>query len=232
LQRHSGPGPLDWLSAFSAGEAALLLLGVCLVVFLFGAGALFVHLLAENERLAARVDALEAQPGAITNDQTGGLPVGAPAPPFTLPSLDGRSVSLAQLQAPGKPIIVVFSDINCGPCRALQPELEAWQHDHGARLTLAVVSRGTASAHSTGADAGGGPPLLLQHDREVADAYQAPATPTAVLVRPDGTIGSQPALGAHAIATLVANTAAVAAPRRLPAPRTTVAASASTASVG
>jgi peroxiredoxin len=48
---------------------------------------------------------------------------------------------------------------------------------------------------------------LLQQDREVAQAYQAHGTPAAVLVQPNGTIGSPLALGADAIRTLVARTA-------------------------
>src|SRR5215212_9126293 len=43
----------------------------------------------------------------------------------------------------------------------------------------------------------------MQKDNEVADAYQTYGTPTAVLVRPDGTIGSAAAGGAQEIRTLV-----------------------------
>jgi hypothetical protein len=46
--------------------------------------------------------------------------------------------------------------------------------------------------------------VLLQRDREVAQAYQIQGTPSAVLVRPDGTIGSPLAQDADAIRALVA----------------------------
>jgi peroxiredoxin len=55
----------------------------------------------------------------------------------------------------------------------------------------------------------------MQKDNEVADAYQTFGTPTAVLVRPDGTIGSAPAGGAQAIRTLVKQ----AAEGKVPVPR-------------
>jgi thiol-disulfide isomerase/thioredoxin len=55
----------------------------------------------------------------------------------------------------------------------------------------------------------------LQEDQEVASAYQAVGTPTAVLVRPDGTIGSPLAPGTGAITALVAQT--VGQPAALPA---------------
>jgi hypothetical protein len=45
--------------------------------------------------------------------------------------------------------------------------------------------------------------ILIQEDAEVAEKYQAFGTPTAVLVHPDGTIGSPLAAGADAIATLL-----------------------------
>lgn len=56
------------------------------------------------------------------------------------------------------------------------------------------------------------PTSLLQQDREVAQAYQADGTPTAVIVRADGAIGSPLALGAEAIAALVARTVGTPAP--------------------
>jgi peroxiredoxin len=44
---------------------------------------------------------------------------------------------------------------------------------------------------------------LLQKKHEVAESYQAYGTPSAVLIRPDGTIGSPLAQGADAIRSLV-----------------------------
>jgi thiol-disulfide isomerase/thioredoxin len=48
--------------------------------------------------------------------------------------------------------------------------------------------------------------VLLQRLREVAEAYQAAGTPSAVIVQPDGTVGSPLAAGADAIRALVART--------------------------
>jgi peroxiredoxin len=48
--------------------------------------------------------------------------------------------------------------------------------------------------------------VLLQKDREVAQAYQAHGTPSAVVVRQDGAIGSSLAQGADAIRVLIAAT--------------------------
>jgi len=45
--------------------------------------------------------------------------------------------------------------------------------------------------------------IYLQQEREVAESYQATATPIAVLVRPDGAIGSSLAPGADQIRALL-----------------------------
>src|SRR5215216_6723221 len=47
--------------------------------------------------------------------------------------------------------------------------------------------------------------VLLQKDWEVSEAYRVGGTPSAVLVRPDGTIGSAVVGGAEAIEALVAH---------------------------
>src|SRR5205823_2994884 len=58
---------------------------------------------------------------------------------------------------------------------------------------------------------------LMQKDNEVADAYMTMGTPTAVLVRPDGTIGSAAAGGADEIRKLVRQASEGKVP--VPAPR-------------
>ena len=60
----------------------------------------------------------------------------------------------------------------------------------------------------------------MQKDNEVADAYQTYGTPTAVMVRPDGTIGSAAAGGAQEIRTLVKQ----AAEGKVPVPKPRLAA--------
>jgi peroxiredoxin len=96
----------------------------------------------------------------------------------------------------------------------LLPEVSRWQREHAARLTLALISEGTVEANRAKVAAHGVTHVLLQEGREIARAYQAAGTPTAVLVRPDGTMGSALAPGPRAIAALVAQT--VGQPTALP----------------
>jgi hypothetical protein len=85
---------------------------------------------------------------------------------------------------------------------------------------LFVVSRGTAEQNRAKVGADAAPPVLLQQDREVAAVYSAHGTPAAVVVQPDGSVGSALALGADSIRRLVARTAGtpVPLPARQPPP--------------
>jgi peroxiredoxin len=102
--------------------------------------------------------------------------------------------------------MLVFSDPGCGPCTALLPEVARWQRDYPSKLAIAVISRGTPEVNRAKSTEHGLTHVLLQQDREVAEAYKAHGTPSAVLIRSDGTIGSGLAAGAEAIRELVART--------------------------
>lgn len=104
--------------------------------------------------------------------------------------------------------MLVFSDPGCTPCNALLPHLGRWQREHAVRLTVALLSRGTPEENRAKSAEHGLTQVLLQRDREVQQAYQVAWTPSAVLVRSDGRIGSSLAQGAEQIAALVAQGAA------------------------
>ncbi len=136
-----------------------------------------------------------------------GLRVGAAAPGFSLPALEGGEVTLAALRGRGRPVLLVFADSACGPCIDLAPELAGWQREHADRLTIAVLEHVREPA-GRGADAHGRRDVLLREDDRVSRAYRAEATPSAVLVGADGKIASHLAGGADQIRRLVAETVA------------------------
>jgi peroxiredoxin len=208
---------VDAFRSMSAGQMLGLIGGILLLGLLLGEGWLLLNLLRQNGRLLLRIEALEEQLGAApaapsASQPVTGLPVGTPAPSFGLTNLDGAPLTLDALRAPNKPVILVFSDPGCGPCTALLPDLVRWQEQYAARLTIALISRGTPEANRAKLSEHRLTHVLLQQDREVATAYQAPGTPTAVVVRPDGMIGSPPAPGAEAIAALLARIVATPTP--------------------
>lgn len=210
-QDHRLPNVVGWLGGLTTSQGASLAAGLLLLGLLLGEGWLLLNLLRQNGRLLLRIERLEEQLGAApaapgASQPETGLPVGTLAPSFGLTNLDGVPLTLDALRTPAKPVMLVFSDPGCGPCTALLPDLARWQEQYAARLTIALISRGTPEAHRAKLSEHSLAYVLLQQDREVAMLYQAQGTPMAVIVRADGTIGSPLAPGAGAIAALVART--------------------------
>lgn len=193
-----GPGRAPALPAGDGGDrlvaagAALLVLTVVLLVWAV------VNLLRQHGRLLLRLDALEA----LVGDHPG-LPVGAVAPGFSLSSLSGPVLTLDDLLAAGRPVMLVFTDPACRPCGTLLPEIGRWQRDYDGSVTVAVVSRGDPEVNRAKARAARLDDVLLQADREVARAYETTATPSAVLIGEDGRIASPVVAGGAPIRNLL-----------------------------
>jgi peroxiredoxin len=203
----AGPGAIELLARMTVTQRLELFFGVLLVVVLVGEGLLLLQMMTQQGRLLLRIEALEnrsapGQPAA----RGPGLAVGTPAPAFNLPGLHGETMTLEALRARSKPLLLLFTDPGCGPCMALLPEIGQWQRDHVTKLQVALLSRGTVEANRAKVTEPGVTHVLLQKDREVAEAYLAYGTPSAVLVRQDGTVGSPVAQGADAIRALVSAT--------------------------
>ena len=207
----AGPGALSWLETLSALQLLAIMGGLAVLGLLAAQWWFLIHLLRQNGRFLVRLEALEARlaaGGGIAPSQNGaqsaaGLPVGVRAPTFSLSGLYGETITLESLLAPGKPVMLLFTDPNCGPCTALLPDVRRWQRDHAEKLTIALISRGTLESNRAKSSEQGLRGILLQKDWEVSEAYQAHGTPSAVVVQPDGTIGSPVAGGAEAIKTLL-----------------------------
>lgn len=224
---NAGLSAVDWLGILTLAQRIELLIWVIMVALLAGEGWLLFQVLRQQGRLLLRIEAIEVQLAAdsqvlqsatesIPTPVAPGLPVGSPAPAFALSGIYGETLTLDSLRAPGKPVLLIFSDPGCGPCSALMPEVVRWQRDYAAKLTLTVISRGSPEDNRAKSTEHGITSVLLQKDREIAEAYQAYGTPGAVLIGPDGTIDSPLAQGADAIRTLVAGAVGLPVLRNLP----------------
>ena len=219
----AGPSGLSWLGTLPTFQLLALLGGLLVLGLLALIGWFLVHLLRQNGRLLVRLEALEerlgsGEGGAFAQDeaqeapeQAPGLPVGTEAPSFSLQGLYGETLTLEALRASGKPVMLLFTDPNCGPCTAMLPEIGRWQQEHAEKLTISLISRETPEENRTKSSEHGLTGVLLQEDWEVAEAYQVAGTPSAVIVESDGRVGSPVAGGPIAIESLVAQT--VGAPR-------------------
>jgi thiol-disulfide isomerase/thioredoxin len=133
-----------------------------------------------------------------------GLPIEAIAPPFELVAYDGGTTTLAELLAHGKPLLLIFTSPNCGPCVVLFEEIKEWQQSHGEKITIALLSSGTIKQNFVNVARNSLGQMLLQEKREVAEKYGANVTPTAVVVNTSGRIASPVAAGAEEIRYLLA----------------------------
>jgi len=134
-----------------------------------------------------------------------GLPIDSVAPDFELPAYHGGTKSLQQLLAAGKPLLLLFTNPHCGPCIALFQEIREWQDTHNDRLTIALISRGTIKENFVNVARNSLGEVLLQKEREIGEKYGGRATPTGVVVTPEGRIGSRVAAGAGEIRELLKN---------------------------
>ncbi len=118
--------------------------------------------------------------------------------------LSGNVVALADLgEAEHKPVLFLFVSPTCNPCKALLPEFEQWQDDLSDKLRLVFLSNGTAEENLEKFEGDATKMILLQNEREVAEAVHAQWTPTAILMDANGRIASHVAAGDGAIRELV-----------------------------
>jgi peroxiredoxin len=218
-----GPSAVAWIGALSTAQLLAILGGVLVLGLLAGQWWFLVHLMRQNGRLLVRLEALEndregddfsASRDGSPAQAAAGLPIGAQAPSFSLEGLYGETLTLDSLRAPEKPVMLLFTDPGCSPCSALLPEIGRWQEEHADKLSISLISRGNPKENKAKASEHGLTKVLLQKDWEVSEAYEVPGTPSAILVRPDGTIGSSVAGGSEAIQSLVRQT--VEAPAGVP----------------
>ncbi len=197
-----GASVLDWSGALNSTQS--IIIGLAFAIAVLAAFQLWVlmHLLRQNGRLLLRIESLEANGGAPVEAPPPGLPVNSVAPAFSLKNLEGETVTFGILQQQGKPLLLFFSEPGCGGCDAAMPEVSQWQREYADRLLIVPISRGEVKVNRAKSEKHGLEHMLLQVDREVANAYMANSVPSAVLVG-DGRISSPLAVGADEIRGLV-----------------------------
>src|SRR5579884_3996156 len=205
----AGPGAVTWITALGASEGIGLIIAAIGFALLLLQWSLLLNLMRQNGRLLVRIEALEAgTPPAVAPEPTApaiGLPVGTPAPSFTLPGLHGETMTLPALLAQGNPALLLFTSPKCGPCAALLPDVAGWQRHARDKLTIALIAEGTLEANRAKAEEHGLANVLVQEGRTVSELYMVNGTPSAVLVGVDGIVARPMAVGGPAIRELVAD---------------------------
>jgi hypothetical protein len=206
----AGPGPTidGWVSARGASEFVAVVVGIMALALL----AASLQTWRENRRLREELADVQKIAAAMPP----GLPVGALAPSFAVRDADGEVLTLDALRARGQAIALMFVSPGCGPCSSLVPEAEAagWRDAFGNNLTLALVGAGTMARYEAAERRVGGTPSEIREQvpevaREIDElhelfaAYRLFATPSAVIVTPEGTIASATVNGRPAIEALI-----------------------------
>lgn len=238
----TGPSAVAWVTRLSTGEMLATTFGLLALLIASVGTWLLTQLLSQNGRLLTRFEALEASVNAqhylgaarselmdepfrseLEAGSGTGLRIGDPVPEFRLTTAQHAPVSLSELTASSLPVILVFTDQACSMCRALVPDLERWWRELAGRVVVVAVERTGDAGSSVNPDGGAGannasdfvlPNLLFDANGRVADAFQVRGTPSAVMVRPDGRVGSALAQGLTEIRSLVAQVSGVVGGRR------------------
>ena len=199
-----GPGPAldEALEGLDGAQIALVATAVLAVVLAVAVAQLW----GERQRLARELAAATAA-GALP-----GLPPGTPAPGFALDAVRGTAGSLDDLLSDGTPAVLIFVSTTCAPCVQLLSTLSRWQDTLSPRLPIAAVFAGERAEIDRLSDEHALSLVLAEERNDTFERYRLRATPSAVLVGPDGVVGESPAEGQPAIETLIRAALARSAP--------------------
>ncbi len=117
------------------------------------------------------------------------LELGQPAPDFTLKSLAGTNLKLAEQR--GKIIVINFWASWCGPCRKEMPVLQKFYEkyqDLGVSVWGVNVEQENQAGRDFLADLNLSFPILFDASNTISATYQVEAMPTTIIVDRDGLV--------------------------------------------
>jgi len=118
--------------------------------------------------------------------------VDKPAPDFSAPTLDGRTVSLADFRGQKK-VVVTFWASWCGPCRMEMPSLiQFYKNNHGDSSDFEIlavsIDEDPKAAASFASAMKLNFPVLLDSSKTVANSYGVEGIPTMFVIDKAGKV--------------------------------------------
>jgi len=218
----AGPGAslIGWWESASPDARPALALAVAAIIVAAGIAWVALGLLRQHGRMLLRIEALEQArsatahvhgpalsppPAAGASSTPPGLPVGTPLPAFSLKDLAGNRITNATLRTLARPVLLLSSDPNCGPCTSMQPDLDRWAARYTKEFALVVATRGAKEANRKKFAGTGAAHVLMDSDTTLAKAISTMPTPSAIVVDAAGIIRSDVAVGQRGIEALIAS---------------------------
>lgn len=209
-------------------QALLTAVVVLLVLILVSLWLVLYQLVKQQGRMLLRLDAVESRApvgvqGTAHAMQIGpsGIGVGKEFEPFSLPDLEGRTVSLADFR--GKRVLVVNWSPQCGFCDLIAPELAKLQADlDGRGVRLLLVSTGDADSNRKLAEEHDlSCPILLVNGSKPPKPFDNIGTPAAYLLDELGRVARPVAAGSNEVPELAREAAedGAGSKKRLPGER-------------
>ena len=201
-------GALGWLDQVAPHDRLAVVVIAVLAAVVVGLCWFCWQLLRQNGRLLLRLDAQAEELGAggamaDAGSPFPGLEPGEAAPAFAHEDLDGEPVSLESLLLPGNPVVLLFSDTNCGACEKALGEAARTQKERTGEVTVSVVSRGDAARIREQAHELGLGHVIHDPEGSLFDAFRMRAAPAAQVIDATGRIASARMVGAEAASELI-----------------------------
>src|SRR3989304_5771432 len=175
---------LEWLDEEPQGGSRWRFLLVPAIVIIL-VGALVWVLQAGQEDTEGA-----SQPVAFGGKGSGPAPTaGPPAPDFTLTSLDGKKVSLADYR--GKVVLLNFFATWCPPCRAEMPDLEATYKElksQGFEVVAVDLQEDQNTVSGYAKSLGLSFTIVLDRGADVFGQYRITGLPTSYFIDRDGVV--------------------------------------------
>jgi len=113
---------------------------------------------------------------------------GEAAPPFRVRKLDGSTLTLDDLIAPGRPAVVSLWATWCGACEEQAAELRAFSNDNDVSVAAIAIRDDLAAVEAHWEDKEGNVTVAVDESGSLAEDYRAVGLPVTYVISPEGTI--------------------------------------------